>query len=152
MIVSDMMEEKTESTNSAQSRNISKSRSTTEDELEELKKLIVENERLIQKYPEKISLRIGLESLVTSKKKLELLREKTPIVADGKKSYTESHSVPVVEGETYDVTIQDIARQGDGIARIEGFVVFVPNTRVGDEVQIKVGRVLPKFAFANINE
>jgi predicted RNA-binding protein with TRAM domain len=54
-------------------------------------------------------------------------------------------SVPVEEGETYDVTIQDIARQGDGIARIEGFVVFVPNTSVGDEVQIKVERVLPNL-------
>jgi predicted RNA-binding protein with TRAM domain len=64
----------------------------------------------------------------------------------------ESISVPVEEGETYDVTIQDIARQGDGIARIEGFVVFVPNTSVGDEVQIKVGRVLPKFAFATVVE
>ncbi len=60
--------------------------------------------------------------------------------------------VPIEEGETYDVTIQDIARQGDGIARIEGFVVFVPNTNVGDEVQIKIDRVLPKFAFASIVE
>ena len=60
--------------------------------------------------------------------------------------------VPIEEGETYDVTIQDIARQGDGIARIEGFVVFVPNTSVGDEVQIKIERVLPKFAFATIVE
>ena len=61
-------------------------------------------------------------------------------------------SAPVEEGAVYDVTIQDIARQGDGIARIEGFVVFVPNTSVGDEVQIKVERVLPKFAFANVVE
>jgi predicted RNA-binding protein with TRAM domain len=30
----------------------------------------------------------------------------------------ESRPVPVEEGEVYDVTIQDIARQGDGIARI----------------------------------
>jgi predicted RNA-binding protein with TRAM domain len=64
----------------------------------------------------------------------------------------ESRSVPVEEGEVYDVTIQYIARQGDGIARIEGFVVFVPNTSVGDEVQIKVERVLPKFAFATVVE
>ena len=64
----------------------------------------------------------------------------------------ESRSVPVEEGETYDVTIQDIARQGDGIARIEGFVVFVPGTKVGDEVQIKVDKVLPKFAFATVVE
>jgi predicted RNA-binding protein with TRAM domain len=64
----------------------------------------------------------------------------------------ESRSVPVEEGEVYDVTIQDLARQGDGIARIEGFVVFVPGTKVGDEVRIKVERVLPKFAFASVVE
>jgi len=64
----------------------------------------------------------------------------------------ESASVPIEEGETYDVTIEDIARQGDGIARIEGFVVFVPNTSVGDEVQIKIERVLPKFAFSTVVE
>ena len=64
----------------------------------------------------------------------------------------ESRLVPVEEGETYDVTIQDIARQGDGIARIEGFVIFVPNTKVGDEVKIKVDKVLPKFAFASVVE
>lgn len=64
----------------------------------------------------------------------------------------ESRLIPVEEGKVYDVTIQDIARQGDGIARIEGFVVFVPNTSVGDEVQIKVKRVLPKFAFADVVE
>jgi predicted RNA-binding protein with TRAM domain len=64
----------------------------------------------------------------------------------------ESRPVPVEEGEVYDVTIQDIARQGDGIARIEGFVIFVPGTKVGDEVRIKVERVLPKFAFASIVE
>ena len=60
--------------------------------------------------------------------------------------------MPIEEGETYDVNIQDTARKGDGIARIEGFVVFVPNTSVGDEVQIKIERVLPKFAFASIVE
>jgi len=47
-------------------------------------------------------------------------------------------SVPIEEGEIYDVTFQDTAHPGDGIARIEGFVVYVPNTSVGDEVQIKV--------------
>jgi predicted RNA-binding protein with TRAM domain len=50
------------------------------------------------------------------------------------------------------VTIQDISRFGDGIARIEGFVIFVPNTSVGDEIRIKIERVLPKFAFASIVE
>ncbi len=60
--------------------------------------------------------------------------------------------VPIGEGETYNVTIQDIARLGDGIARIEGFVVFVPGTEIGDKIQIKLEKVLPNFAFATIVE
>ena len=60
--------------------------------------------------------------------------------------------VPIGEDETYNVTIQDIARLGDGIARIEGFVVFVPGTEIGDEIQIKLEKVLPNFAFATVVE
>jgi len=62
----------------------------------------------------------------------------------------ESSSVPVEEGEVYDVTIQDIALQGDGIVRIESFVIFVPGTKVGDEVRIKIERILPKYGFASL--
>ncbi|HUW67305.1 MAG TPA: TRAM domain-containing protein [Candidatus Nanoarchaeia archaeon] len=57
-------------------------------------------------------------------------------------------SAPVDVGETYDVSIEDVAREGDGIARVEGFVIFVPDTKVGDEVTIKVSKVMRKFAFA----
>ena len=61
-------------------------------------------------------------------------------------------SAPVEEGGSYDVTIEDIAREGDGIARVEGFVIFVPNAKVGDEVTIKVTKVMRKFAFGEIAE
>ena len=60
----------------------------------------------------------------------------------------EEKGAPVKVGETYDVTIEGIARQGDGIARVRGFVIFVPQTKVGDKVKIKVNKVLRKFAFA----
>jgi predicted RNA-binding protein with TRAM domain len=59
-------------------------------------------------------------------------------------------TAPVEAGESYDVTIEDIAREGDGIARVSGFVVFVPETKVGDEVTIKVTKVLSKFAFGEL--
>ncbi|WP_407357205.1 TRAM domain-containing protein [Methanolobus sp. WCC5] len=59
-------------------------------------------------------------------------------------------TAPVEAGLNYDVTIEDIAREGDGIARVSGFVVFVPNTEVGDEVTIKVNKVLSKFAFGEV--
>ena len=61
-------------------------------------------------------------------------------------------SAPVEEGETYDVSIEDLAREGDGIARVKGFVIFVPNAKVGDEVNIKVTKVMRKFAFGEIVE
>ncbi|MHC1580042.1 MAG: TRAM domain-containing protein [Candidatus Alkanophagales archaeon] len=59
-------------------------------------------------------------------------------------------SVPVSVGETYEVRIESIGREGDGIARIEGFVVFVPNTRVGDRVRIRITKVSRRVAFGEV--
>ena len=38
---------------------------------------------------------------------------------------------PVAPGRVYDVEIVELSRRGDGLARIEGFVVFVPGTKPG---------------------
>lgn len=59
-------------------------------------------------------------------------------------------TAPVEVGKEYEVTIEDIAKEGDGIARVSGFVIFVPGTSVGDEVNIKVNKVMRKFAFAEV--
>lgn len=50
---------------------------------------------------------------------------------------------------TAPVEIEDIAKQGDGIARVEGFVIFVPETKVGDQVTISVDRVMRRFAIGH---
>jgi Predicted RNA-binding protein, contains TRAM domain len=68
------------------------------------------------------------------------------------KNSNENVSAPVSEGKTYDVKIEDIAQKGDGIARIEGYVIFVPDTVSGEEVTVKITRVLPKYAFATVVE
>lgn len=59
-------------------------------------------------------------------------------------------TAPVEAEKEYEVTIEDIAKEGDGIARVSGFVIFVPGTSVGDEVTIKVNKVMRKFAFAEV--
>jgi predicted RNA-binding protein with TRAM domain len=59
---------------------------------------------------------------------------------------------PINEGEEYDVKIEDTGRDGDGIARIEGFVVFVSGAKVGDEVKIKINSARRNFAFAEVVE
>lgn len=62
------------------------------------------------------------------------------------------NDAPIQEGGEYDVKIDDLGRDGDGIARIEGFVVFVSGAKVGDEVKIRVNSVRRNFAFADIVE
>ncbi len=51
------------------------------------------------------------------------------------------------EGEEMTVKIESLGREGDGIARVSGLVVFVPNTKVGDEVRIKITKVGRSVAF-----
>jgi len=59
---------------------------------------------------------------------------------------------PVRIGETYDVSINAVGEKGDGIARVRGFVLFVPKVQKGDYVKIKVTKVLPKVGFAEVVE
>ena len=57
---------------------------------------------------------------------------------------------PIKENEEYNVKIEGIGEKGDGIAKITGYTIFVPDTKEGDEVKIKINRVLPRFAFAEV--
>ena len=55
---------------------------------------------------------------------------------------------PVKEGDELDVKIEAVGEKGDGIAKKDGFVLFVPNTKEGDEVKIRVTKVLRRVGFA----
>ncbi|MFH1210979.1 MAG: TRAM domain-containing protein [archaeon] len=57
---------------------------------------------------------------------------------------------PIKVGEELDVTIEAVGEKGDGMAKIKGFVIFVPNTQKGDNVRIKVTRVLKNVGFAEV--
>ena len=53
---------------------------------------------------------------------------------------------PVETGKEYDVQITETSRQGDGIAKVQGFVIFVKNAKVGQSVKIKITNVGARFA------
>ena len=57
-------------------------------------------------------------------------------------------TAPVRAGDLLEVDIVDTGSEGDGIARIEGFTVFVPGAEEGETVRIRVEDVKPRFAFA----
>ena len=60
---------------------------------------------------------------------------------------------PVEIGELRYVEIEDIGKQGDGIARVErGYVIIVPGAEVGDRVKIEVTEVKSNFAVGEVIE
>lgn len=59
---------------------------------------------------------------------------------------------PVEVGKVYDVTISDISRRGDGIAKIDGFVIFVAGGKQGQSAKIKVTQVSNRYAMGTVVE
>lgn len=59
-------------------------------------------------------------------------------------------SPPVKVGEELDVDIEAVGEKGDGIAKKNGFVLFVPGVKEGDRVRVKVTKVLRKVGFAEV--
>ncbi|VVB56676.1 TRAM domain protein [uncultured archaeon] len=53
---------------------------------------------------------------------------------------------PVKVGDEIDVTIEATASRGDGIAKKEGFVIFVKGASMGQTVHIKITDVRERFA------
>ena len=61
----------------------------------------------------------------------------------------ERPKAPVVVGEVYRLTIEDVGRRGDGVAKKEGFVVFVTGANQrGATVNAKITKVLGNNAYA----
>lgn len=57
---------------------------------------------------------------------------------------------PVKVGEELDVTVSEVSRRGDGVARVQGFVIFIPNTKQGTQAKIRIKEIRPSFATAEI--
>ncbi len=61
----------------------------------------------------------------------------------------EKPRTPVVVGEVYRLTIEDVGRRGDGVAKKEGFVIFVTGAATrGMTVNAKITKVLGNNAYA----
>nr|WP_231487564.1 MULTISPECIES: TRAM domain-containing protein [Archaeoglobus] len=59
---------------------------------------------------------------------------------------------PVEVGDIREVRIEAVGSEGDGIAKVDGFVVFVPGVKVDDVVTIRITKVLRKYGFAEVVE
>ncbi|TSD08873.1 deoxyribonuclease [Haloglomus irregulare] len=60
---------------------------------------------------------------------------------------------PVTEGEKRRLQIEDVGDQGDGLARVgPGYVVFVPDTEIGQQPLVRITTVRENVAFAEVLE
>ena len=75
-----------------------------------------------------------------------------PEQEDDSQDEDEDFDKPVSEGEITEVEVEDLGSKGDGIARKQGFVIFVPGGEVGETYEVEVTSVGRKFAFAEIAE
>lgn len=65
-------------------------------------------------------------------------------------SFEHSFNKPVDEGKDYELDIKEVSRRGDGVARIQGFVVVIPQTKPGDHVKVRINSVGPRFATGEV--
>ncbi|VVB70407.1 TRAM domain protein [uncultured archaeon] len=56
----------------------------------------------------------------------------------------------LTEGQQLELEIIDKSVRGDGIAKVNGFVVFVKGAEKGSKVNVKIVSVKPRFALAEI--
>ena len=57
-------------------------------------------------------------------------------------------TAPVREGEEMVVEIEGVGTEGDGVATVEGFTLFVPGAETGDCPTVRVEEVKERFGFA----
>ena len=59
---------------------------------------------------------------------------------------------PLAAGSQLTVAIRDIAFGGEGVARLDDFVIFVPFVLTGEEARVEIIEVKRKFARARLLE
>jgi len=80
--------------------------------------------------------------------------EESEVETDTEPSTTPDEPQPPVErGEIRYVEVEDLGKQGDGIARVErGYVIIVPGAEVGERVKVEITEVKSNFAVGEIIE
>lgn len=66
----------------------------------------------------------------------------------GREGYGNDAPKPVKIGDELDVTIEAVAAKGDGIAKKDGFVIFVPKTSIGEKCKIRITAIKSSSAVA----
>lgn len=59
---------------------------------------------------------------------------------------------PLVEGKVYELMIQDIGKKGDGIAKLDKYIIYVPGTAKGAIVKVHIEKIAGSVAFGRVSQ
>jgi len=57
---------------------------------------------------------------------------------------------PVKVGDEVEVKVEAVASKGDGIAKKDGFVIFIKGAKEGETIKVKITDVKARFAIGEI--
>lgn len=58
--------------------------------------------------------------------------------------------IPVKVGEKRSVKIESKGEKGDGVVKINGYIVFIPEAEPEKKYDIEITKTFPRFGFAKI--
>jgi len=53
-------------------------------------------------------------------------------------------------GKEYGVEVTELSKRGDGIARVQGFVIFVGGAEAGQKARVRITNIEERFAKAEL--
>ena len=78
-------------------------------------------------------------------------KKKSPRNAKSKRG-RDSENLPVELGKEYEVDITEMSPNGEGVARVRGYLVLIANAKLGNRVKVKINRLDSMSAEAEIVE
>jgi 23S rRNA (uridine2552-2'-O)-methyltransferase len=82
----------------------------------------------------------------------ENLGEVSPQGAEQRPRMAGAKTPPVTEGQEIELEVIAKGRKGDGIAKIEGYIIFIPGGNVGEKTLVRITTVRPNFAISEAIE
>ena len=78
-------------------------------------------------------------------------KKKSPRNAKSKRG-RDSENLPVELGKEYEVDITEMSPNGEGVARVRGYLILIVNAKLGNRVKVKINRLDSMSAEAEIVE
>ena len=82
----------------------------------------------------------------------EIMKSKSKMMKSERKTEIENYVIPVKKNEDYEMTIDNMGYDGEGVGKIDNFTVFVAGAIIGEKVIVKIVKISKRFAFGKLLE